>query len=504
LLDILSADERPSAVLIDASSDSDPVATVRALRHLGNLSPSALVGVEVPAAMVPTLLAAGVDEAVAEGARADELGARLWHALEARQMRERLRLARVRAQALMSVGEATTADGELEPMLDRAVRAVAEGLPAERCSVVLFEPESKRSWVMAAHDEPGLRRLPIDLERYPELRLAMDSRQLVMIADSHKHPLLAEVRSYISGLPAYAIVVAPLFAGEHALGALFLRCTTERSFEPEDESFVRAAAHSLATALRSARVHEQIHLDRRELEVVYTPRLAELRQANRALREAARKKDELLEVCAHDLRVPIQILRLRASLVRGADEEDRRHLTVIGNSIARLQELVSGVLERGARFADPFQPARLDLCGLVLECAPGLRTLTDAARLELIFEVGREPLWVAGDVNALKQVIENLVNNAIEHTPTGGRLRVSVQAEGGERAVVEVQDTGSGIAAERSSTIFERYDSEQAGSGRGLGLAICRDIIETHGGAIWVRPEQVGTTFVFELPILPA
>ncbi len=513
VLDVLASELPGEAVLIDCAAGHapayDPVGVARALRHLSGTKPRALLGVDVPAPLVSPLLEAGADDALVIGAHPQELGARLWNALRTRRTDDRARLNGEQLRALLSIGEAATAGLDLDEMLGGVVRAIASAIPVQRCSVVLHEAASARAWVMASHDVPDLRRMPIDLERYPELKLAITSRRLVVVDDMHSHPLLSSVRPLLKDLPLSTIMVAPLMAGGDALGALFLRCSRDRAFDPDEQAFIRAAATTIASSVRNASLHEQILRQRQDLEMAYAMRIAELREANRQLREAGRKKDELLEVCAHDLRGPLQIAGLRAAMVKSAGAEDRRHLEIIQRQLSRMSELVTAVLERGPRFGDSFRPQPLDLVAFVQLALESLRTLSDAAGQQLRLEAGEEPLPVVIDPSALAQVLENLVRNAVAHSPRGGTLRFVLRAEGSARVRLELHDQGPGVPPEHAAFIFERYTSsggqDGGGSGRGLGLglAICRDVIELHGGAIWVQPGERGAIFVFELPRAP-
>jgi signal transduction histidine kinase len=150
------------------------------------------------------------------------------------------------------------------------------------------------------------------------------------------------------------------------------------------------------------------------------------------------------------------------------------------------------------------QPVSLDV--LCQEMVEYVRPLAEERRLTLSLKLDPSPIRVLGDARRLKQVVLNLLDNAIKYTPAGGQIQVEVERVG-SAAVGNVIDTGCGIPADDVPHIFERFyrrrqKTESHSDGFGLGLAICRWIVEAHGGTIRVssQPKQ-GTQFTFELPI---
>ena len=143
-----------------------------------------------------------------------------------------------------------------------------------------------------------------------------------------------------------------------------------------------------------------------------------------------------------------------------------------------------------------------------------LRPQAEAGRLALAVDLPPDLPPVVVDAERVRQVVTNLVHNAIKFTPRGGQVLVTAsvveEGEGGRPArtvVIEVRDTGVGIAKIDLPRVFERfYKSDRArtrdGSGTGLGLAIARHIVETHGGRLWVKSKEgKGSSFFFSLPV---
>jgi len=205
------------------------------------------------------------------------------------------------------------------------------------------------------------------------------------------------------------------------------------------------------------------------------------------------------DVVAHDLREPVSNMALLVRLLeRGADDSSRADvLEMLRDGIGRTQELIEAVLAY-ARMGE-LTPEQVRLGELMAVVADDLRSSLDDAGATL--EVGELP-EVRCDPRQLSRVLQNLVGNAVKFRGDAPP-HVEVAAERrGEEWVVTVRDNGVGIDPDESTRIFgmfSRVDSE--GNGVGIGLAVCRRVVEAHGGRIWVeRPEGGGSAFRFTLP----
>jgi len=419
---------------------------------------------------------------------------------------ERDRLAE-RMAMLLEITQAATSSLELEQILKIAVEKVGRVLPMDRCSVVLVDAAGTegKATVMATWERPDLGPLVIDLQRYPELRQSLLTREATYIEDALEDPLMAEVRPLIAPLGVKSILVQPLISQDDLVGALFLRLARRSgAFGREEQEFARAVAAALANSVRNARLHAALQKKREDLELKYVDRYRELTEANRRLRELARFKDELIAIASHDLRSPLQVVIGHGRLLEEATLADELHQSAgaVVRQARKILKLVESLLEQGkgehSRVALDVQ--LVDVRQVARDCVAEMDILARERSLDLQI-VADERLPVMSDELKLREVLQNLVSNALEHA----RGAVSVEARvlarpDGPVAKVVVQDDGKGLSDDQLHLVFDRY--RHGPGGTGLGLAICKDFVELHGGEIWAeRPVTGGCAFVFTLPL---
>jgi signal transduction histidine kinase len=233
----------------------------------------------------------------------------------------------------------------------------------------------------------------------------------------------------------------------------------------------------------------------------------ELEDQNAQLRESERLKSDLVNTVSHELRTPLSGVMgfTKLLLTREFDAETRRHyLGIVDAQARRLSDLLDDFLDVRRIEEGRFERAKelVDMATLLREEAQ-LYSL-QSAKHEVEVEIESAPLPVMGNPDRLRQVIGNLISNAIKYSPQGGVVEVS--ADRGNGSVrVEVHDEGMGIPLSQQPQIFTKFfrgDAPASGiTGTGLGLAVSRDIVESHGGRIgFTSAEGEGTTFFVELP----
>jgi signal transduction histidine kinase len=296
----------------------------------------------------------------------------------------------------------------------------------------------------------------------------------------------------------------PLVVGEQLLGVLAVY--HRRPLDRNTIELLTLFAQHAATAIQEAHL---FHLA--------TEQTARLTVLNSELQRANQHKGEFLANMSHELRTPLNsILGFSQLLLEGdggeLNRDQKQDVEIIVQNGQHLLALINDLLDISKLEAGKAQLHRgeVDVADLVAQCVENVSSLAKNKKLELSFTVGENVGRVFADGPKLKQVLLNLLGNAIKFTESGG---VSVSAERhGSELQLSVRDTGIGVPAEDSERIFESFQQGKSGmtgkyQGTGLGLAICRQLVEMHGGKIWVKsvPGQ-GSTFSFTVPqrALPA
>ena len=252
---------------------------------------------------------------------------------------------------------------------------------------------------------------------------------------------------------------------------------------------------------------------RRELERLETDRaqVTRFREHAERMEELERAKSNFLNLVSHELRSPLSVLRGYLSMFEEGSlgaltATGRRVLPVLSAKVEEMSRLVNQLLEL-ARLEDRrliLKRERVDLRDVVREAATRVRQQAGAED-SLKVTTGSEPVLVTGDFERLTTVVENLLGNAIKYSPEGGTIGADVGRRDGS-AVVTVSDEGVGIEPEQMKTLFTRFGriitSETSHiPGTGLGLFLCKQYVELHGGKIEVESEPGrGSRFTVALP----
>lgn len=308
--------------------------------------------------------------------------------------------------------------------------------------------------------------------------------------------------------------VVPLIAGKDKVGCLVLgEKQSGDVYADRDISLIEIIAPQFALALQNAARFETIEQFNITLKEEVKKATENLRSANKRLKELDKLKDEFVSVTSHELRTPITAIRgylwMAAKKSDQLPPKTKEHVMRAFHASEHLAALTNDILDvsriEGSRFE--LNPERFDLKTLIDEVVDELQQKADDKKQKLKSELEKS-ITVEADPERIRQVLVNLIGNAIKYTPDKGSITVSIEEADGS-IKVNVTDTGSGIAKDDIPKLFHKFTRlensyiKQANiPGTGLGLFVCKKIIELSGGTLGVVSKLgQGSTFYFTLPI---
>jgi len=387
---------------------------------------------------------------------------------------------------------------EFEQTLANTVRLAVPEV-ADYCVVALRGEEASCRWAHAAHrDAAGREMLDRARDRFPlpaasghplARAIRTGAAEIIRVTREREHLDEAGMGGPGPLAPVSAIVV-PMIAGGRTLGAIFFAATarSERRYGGRDLELAMDVGRRAGFAIDHALLY-------------------------RAAEEAARLRENLMAMVAHDLKNPVATidLALRVLLEDGAHgphngerKIDRHAIGAIQRAAGRMDRLIHDLLDlsRADEGRLPMKVTPTDPIAMLTDAVDAHSTLAEARGVVLQTASGARSLRALADRERIAQVFSNLVGNAMQFTPRGGRVTIGASpAAGGVRFFVE--DTGPGIAPEYLVRVFDRFwqPQNQNRHGSGLGLSIAKAIVEAHGGRIGVESTLgAGARFHFTLP----
>lgn len=369
---------------------------------------------------------------------------------------------------------------DLDSLLQRIVDAAKELTECEAASLLLYDPQAQQLYFEAATNElsSGVSKQPVPTESSLAGWVFTHGEPLI-VDDALGDPRFFREVDVLTRFRTQSVLATPLRTQDKTLGVIEAINKRKGRFDEQDMRLLQALAAQAAIAIENSRLFQQ---------------------------------NDIVSEITHELRTPLAALMAAAYLLQRPDlprEQQQRLGESIYTEVKRLNEMTTDFLEL-ARLESGrvrFNREPIDLAGLVRECMEIARPQAEADQLRLEITIERTPGPVYGDRNRLKQVVLNLLTNAIKYNRKGGMIRVTVTSEDSQ-AVLSVSDSGRGIPPESLPRVFERFyrvpDQETSIAGTGLGLAIAKRIVESNRGTISVSSELgQGSTFTVRLPLAP-
>jgi len=405
---------------------------------------------------------------------------------ERRRVTERLRL-------LDEIGEATRIALDPKAIMAEATCLLGRHLGVTRVAYADLEPDNDRftirhDWrVEGAMSTVGTYSLDLFGSRATSnLRVG----RTLLVSDVDRELAPDDGAAMFNAIGIKAIICCPLVKGGRLVAMMAVHQCEPRAWSEDEVALVEAVVDRCWAHIERVRSTE-------------------------ALRDADRRKSEFLATLAHELRNPLAPIRNGLELLRMADAKPELQVNVramMERQVGHMVHLINDLLDiaRVSSGKVVLQVERLDVQAVVASAVETTLPLVEASGHALEVDLPAEALPVEGDAVRLSQVLGNLLSNAAKYTPQGGRITIAARREGDE-AVLQVSDTGIGIAAESLPEVFEMFTQvarsiDRSKGGLGIGLALVRHLVGLHGGSVAAAsagPGQ-GSTFTVRLPLASA
>jgi signal transduction histidine kinase len=385
-------------------------------------------------------------------------------------------LERYRRLAAISRNLASTVD--LNILLNRITEAAAHVCGSEAASILLYDESQEQLYFESATnlDEPLMRGLIVPVEGSIAGWIVTHG-QPIIIDDTQKDPRHFAQVGKATNITTTSLLGVPLIAKDKIIGALEAINKRSGKFTQDDQEILMDLGAQAAVAIENARLFQQ---------------------------------SDLIAEMVHELRTPLSSLRTASHLLLRKDINQDQLVKVVGiidNETTRLIDMTTSFLDL-ARLESgriPFNSELFDPHVLLDECVGLMKDKAAEKNLRLNLYVPDKLPTIKGDRDKIKQVVLNLVSNAVNYNKPSGTITVAGQGKQNE-LVISVNDTGQGIRQTDIAHLFDKFYRSQATEssvqGTGLGLAICKKIVEAHNGHIEVQSEVgIGTTFLVHLPL---
>jgi GAF domain-containing protein len=407
--------------------------------------------------------------------------------------------------ALQQVAQVVNRRLELGPLLEEVVGQVSDVLGYPVVEIFLIEGENLVLRAANGSEAMGDKRIE-------------QTHGLVGRAVRGSRPVFApDVRidlDYVVGVPSTrAEIAVPLYNGDIIVGVLNVESPFEGGLTEEDLNLLTLLADQVSVALENAALYERLRQQTAELQQTVSARTSELEQALAKAQAADQLKTRFVADVSHELRTPLTNIRLYLDLLdKGRTEKFADYLETLHRETSRLIDLIEDLLTVSRLDAGTaeMEPIWIDLNSMAAGLVEDRRRLVARVDLSIEFDPQLDLPLVRADERMISQVVANLMTNAVNYTPAGGRITVRTDtiADGEKKwARLAVVDTGLGIPENELPRLFERFFRGSASrargiSGTGLGLAICKEILDRHGGRITAVSEAgKGSAFTVWLPV---
>lgn len=415
-------------------------------------------------------------------------------ALHKHQLEKQLRRRNQELTALNAISRLINQGQALEDILPDVLAHALQIMGMQSGWMQLFDPTGTHLQLIAQVNLPDnmldeMQRLPG--QAGPSWEVIHAGQPFVFDAN---HNVQWQEHALVQKYAVRAAISVPIQSREHRLGVLGVFSSHTCQVDAQSIELMKMIGLEVGTTVENRR----LMADAQEVAI---------------LQELNRLRSELIANVSHELRTPLGLIKVFASTLLRQDVHidpltQREFLQDIDQEADKLEEIVDNLLDLSRLESQRLKLNRrpVDLGGLCRQVTENFQYQVPE-NLTLLCDLPDLPLMASVDETRIEQVLRNLLNNAVKYSPHGGTVQVQGRKDPWQ-ILIWVRDEGIGVSSEDAERIFERFyrvDNEWTRRlrGAGLGLAVCRGIIEAHGGKIWVESSLgSGSTFYFSLPVL--
>jgi signal transduction histidine kinase len=383
-----------------------------------------------------------------------------------------------RYQSLLDISRNLASTLDLNTLLKHIAQAASDLSNAQAASILLYDEIKQELYFDTTTNlEERLMRglvVPVDSSL---AGWVVTHRQPLIISDTQKDPRHYGNIAKSTNITTTSMIAVPLIAKEKMIGVLEAINKLEGEFNQEDLELLVALGAQAAVAIENARLFQQ---------------------------------SDLISELVHEVRTPLTSLNTAARLLlhpNGSEEMHRNLVDLILAETNRLSEMTTAFLDL-ARLESGrmrFKAQVFEIQPLLEECASLMRGEAQEKDIDIKIDVQPDVGMLKADQDMIKQVLLNLISNAVKYNRPSGSITMRATSDQDEM-ILQISDTGLGIPLESQPHIFEKFyrvpGTEKIAEGTGLGLSICKQIVEVHRGSIEMYSEpDVGTEFTIRLPL---
>lgn len=396
-------------------------------------------------------------------------------------------------ERLVTLSTNLTASMQLNTLLGHIMETAAEITECEAASVLLWNQNTRELFFAATTtNSEDLIGTPVPLEGSIAGRI-MRERRIITVDDAESDPEHYRKVDEQTPFVTRSLMGIPMTVKNRLIGVLEVINKRQMPWTDEDRNYISALATQAAVAIESAQLVNR------------------LRKANEELSQVDKLKNDFIAIASHELRTPLGVILGYASFLQEETTNDsaQEHAHKVMNSALRLRKIIEDLtnLRYLQQNAADLQLAPMKVDDVIRDLRFDVITLLETKNVKLDLPEESPDLTVNVDRARLVMAVTNILINAIEFSPNGSTITVRTEKRAQE-VWLSIRDEGIGIEAENLSRIFDKFyqvenHMTRHHEGLGIGLSICKALVEAHSGRVWAESEGKGkgTTFTVSLPL---